>query len=87
MNPSSQIIWHHDRGLQLVLSSLHVTRTSAAPFTDIKSVLFAFFALVALLAVLAGVLTKMAAKLYRSVSVLGAQNFEPILCPIKQQRD
>ena len=29
----------------------------------------------------------MAAKLYRSVSVLGAQNFEPILCPIKQQRD
>ena len=69
------------------MSSLHVTRTTASPFTDITSVLFAFFALVALLAVLAGVLTKMAAKLYRSVSVLGAQNFEPIICPIKQQRD
>ena len=70
MNPSSQIIWHQDRGLQLVLSSLHdVTRTSAAPFTDI-TVLFAFLALVALLTVPAGVLTKMAAKLYRSVSVL-----------------
>ena len=36
MNPSSQIIWHQDRGLKLAL-----TRTSAAPVTDITSVLFA----------------------------------------------
>ena len=81
MNPSSQIICHQDRGLQLALS--------VAPFTDITSGLFALslFLLVAVSTVPALDLIKMTAKLYCSVSVLGAENFEPILGPIKQQRD
>ena len=74
MNSSSQIIWHQDRGLQLAL-----TRTPAALFTDISTICIVTF--------FAGHLTKMAAKLYRSVSVLGAENFEPIWSPIMQQRD
>ena len=81
MNPSSQIICHQDRGLQLALS--------VAPFKDITSGLFALshFLLVAVSTVPALVLIKVAAKLYRFVSVLGAENFGPILGPIKQQRD
>ena len=72
------VVWNlHWQELQLLLSQI-----SHQYYLHCR-----IFALAALLTVSAGVLTKMAAKLYRSVSVLGAENFEPILSPIKQQRD